>query len=40
MELGGPALIESENTTVLVPPGAVAEVDGFGNMAIQTGEMG
>ena len=32
MRLAGPALIDSDATTVLLPPGFSAEVDGYGSL--------
>jgi N-methylhydantoinase A len=36
--LTGPAIIELPDTTVAVPPGTAAEVDGYGNIVMTTGE--
>lgn len=33
--LSGPALIEADDTSVLVPPGDVVHIDGYGNLIIQ-----
>ena len=34
---GGPALVAETSATTLVPPGAEASVDAFGNIVIATG---
>ena len=36
-ELCGPAIVEAEDTTVLVPPGQRLWVDGFLNLRIEVG---
>jgi N-methylhydantoinase A len=36
----GPALVAETSATTLVPPGASAQVDGFGNLVIAVGEAG
>jgi N-methylhydantoinase A len=36
--LAGPALVEAEDTTVLVPPGQRLWVDGFGNLRMELSE--
>jgi N-methylhydantoinase A len=38
MRLAGPAVIDSESTTVLLPPGTGAEVDVYGSLVIREGE--
>ena len=38
--LEGPALVEAEDTTVLVPPGQRLWVDGFGNLRMELSEPG
>jgi N-methylhydantoinase A len=35
MRLAGPAIVEQPDTTVLIPDGHVAEVDGFGNLLLR-----
>jgi N-methylhydantoinase A len=36
-EISGPAVIERDNTTIWLPPGAKAKLDQFGNVEIDTG---
>ena len=35
--LGGPAIVEQPDTTVVIDPGATAVVDGLGNLVISVG---
>ena len=35
--LHGPAIVESDSTTVWLPPGSAARLDGFGNLDIRPG---
>jgi N-methylhydantoinase A len=37
MRLTGPAMVDSDSTTVLLPPGATAEVDAYGSLVITNG---
>ena len=34
MQLAGPALIDSESTTVVLPPGSRADVDAYGSLIV------
>ena len=39
MSVEGPAVIEEYDSTTLVPPGATARIDGYGNLLIETGSL-
>ncbi len=36
-EVAGPAVVESSGSTVVVPPGAAARLDGYGNLVLDAG---
>jgi len=39
MRLEGPAMVDSESTTVVLPEGAAAEIDPYGSLVVtQTGD--